>query len=73
MLGEYLSEQLTGGWSKTRDEGCHNLYYNNIRVSEYRKIKWTERVVRMGEMRILNKIFVEELERQLTLPYGRII
>jgi hypothetical protein len=45
-------EEVTGGWRKLHSEEPHNLYSppDIIRMTKLRRMRWTGRVTRMGEM-----------------------
>jgi hypothetical protein len=45
-------DKVTGGWRRLHNEELHNLYSspNIIRVIKFR-MRWTEHVAHMGEMR----------------------
>jgi len=60
-------EEVAGGWRRQ----LHNLYVSlNINwMIKSRKMRWTEHVARMGDMRNEYKIFVVEPERKR--PYRR--
>jgi hypothetical protein len=42
--------EVTGGWRKLHNEDLHNLYCfpNIIRMIKSRKMRWEDRVARMG-------------------------
>jgi hypothetical protein len=62
-------EKVAGDWTRLHNEELHNLYapQNIIRVIEWRRMRGTGHVVRMGEMRNTYKALVgkQEEKRQL--------
>jgi hypothetical protein len=62
---------VAGGWRGLHNEEFHNFYAspNIIRVIESRRLRWTGRVARMGEMRYARSILVGLPEGMR--PFGR--
>jgi hypothetical protein len=45
-------EEVAGGWRRLHNEEHHNLYTSlSMRVTNSRKVRWTENVESMGEVR----------------------
>jgi hypothetical protein len=57
-------EEVAGGWKRPHNEELHNLHTSSsiIRVITSRRMRWTEHVARMEEMRNVCNIFVGEPE-----------
>jgi hypothetical protein len=68
-------DEVTGGWRRSRNEDCHNLYFSPIviRMIKSRRMRWAGHLVRMGEKRNACKIFVGKPKgkRQLKRPRHR--
>jgi hypothetical protein len=70
---ETKREKVTGGWRRLHNEELHNLYTspNIIRVITLRRLRWSEHVARMGEMRNAYNILVGNPERKRLLGRPR--
>jgi hypothetical protein len=64
-------EEVAGDWRRLYNEELHNWYtsLNIIRVIKPRRMKWAERVSRMGDTRNIYKILVGKPEGKT--PLGR--
>jgi hypothetical protein len=64
-------DEVTGGWRKLHNDELHGLYSSPsiIRVIKARRMRWTEHVARMGEVRGAYNILVGRPERRR--PLGR--
>jgi hypothetical protein len=64
-------EEVAGGWRRLHNEELHNLHVSAdiIRASTSSRMRWTERVSRMGEMGNGYNIFVGKPEGKS--PLGR--
>jgi hypothetical protein len=64
-------EEVAGGWRSLHNEEFHNLYTSPdiIRVIKSRKMRWTEPVGCMGQIRNAYSILVGKFERKR--PLGR--
>jgi hypothetical protein len=53
-------EEVAGGWRILHNEELHNMYAspNVIRMIKSRRMRWTEHVAHIGEMRNVYKILV---------------
>jgi hypothetical protein len=53
-------DEVTGGWRKLHNEELHGLYFlpSIFRMIKARRMRWVERVARMGEVRCAYKILV---------------
>jgi hypothetical protein len=58
------TDEVTGDWRKVHNEELHNLYSSPsiIRMIKSRWMRWAGHVSRIGEKRILYKIFVGKEE-----------
>jgi hypothetical protein len=67
------SEEVARGWRRLHNEELHNLYTspNIMRGIKSRKMRWTARVARMGQMRNAYKVLVGKLERKRQLGRPR--
>jgi hypothetical protein len=52
-------DEIIGGWSKLHNEELHNLHSSPsiIRMIKLRTMRWAGHVARMGENRVMRKIF----------------
>jgi hypothetical protein len=70
------TEEVAGGWRRLHNEELHNLHASpyTIRIIKSRKMRWTEHVARMGEMRNAYKILIGKPEgkRPLGIPRRRL-
>jgi hypothetical protein len=55
-------DEVTGEWRKPHNEELNDLYCSpeTIRVIESRRMKWTGRVVRMGERKGACRLMMEK-------------
>jgi hypothetical protein len=62
---------VTGGWRKLHNEELRDLYYSSsiIRIINWRRMKWTGYVARMGEKRNVYRLLVGKAEGKR--PLGR--
>ena len=68
-------DEVTGEWRRLQNEELNDLYSspNIVRVIKSRRMRWAERVARMGEERGMYRVWVGKLEgrRSLGRPRGR--
>jgi hypothetical protein len=71
MVLRKLNLREAGGWRRLRNKELHNLYAspNVIRVMKSRRMRWTEHVARVGEIRNAYNIMVRKPEGKR--PLGR--
>jgi hypothetical protein len=64
-------DEVTGGWRKLHNEELHGLYSSPsiVRVIKARRMRWAERVARVGEVRGAYNILVGRPEG--SRPLGR--
>jgi hypothetical protein len=64
-------DEVIGGWRKLHNEELHNLYSfaNTIRMMKPKRMRWTWRLVCMGEKRNAGRVLVGEPEGKR--PLGR--
>jgi hypothetical protein len=57
-------EKVAGGWKRLHNEELHNVYAspNIIRVSKSGRMRWSGHVARMGKVRNVYKILLENLK-----------
>jgi len=63
-------DEVTGEWRKIHNEELNNMYSPNIvRVIQSRRMIWASHVVRMGDRRVVYRVFVGKPEGKR--PLGR--
>jgi hypothetical protein len=64
-------DELTGEWRKQNREELNDLYYtpNIIPTIKSKRMRWAERIVRMGERRVIYRVLVGKPEGKR--PLGR--
>jgi hypothetical protein len=64
-------EEVAVGWRRLRNEELHNLYASQytIRMIKLMRMRWAERVARMGEIINVYSILVGKPEGKR--PFGR--
>ena len=62
-------DEVTGKWRKLHNEELNDLYCssNIVRVINWRRMKWTGHVARMGERRGLYSVLVGRPEKKRPL------
>ena len=68
-------DEVTGEWRRLQNEELNDLYSspNIVRVIKSRRMRWAERVARMGEERGVYRVLLGKPEgrRSLRRPRGR--
>jgi hypothetical protein len=66
--------EVTGKWRKLHNEGLNNLYTltNIVQVVKSRRMRWAGHMARMGEGRVVHRIFLGRPEGKKTLGRPRL-
>jgi len=66
-------DEVTGEWRKLHNEELNDLYCSpsNVWVIKSRRMRWTGRVARVGERRVLYRVLVGKPEGRRTLGRHR--
>ena len=64
-------DEVAGEWRKLHNEELNDLYFspNIARVIKTRRMRWARHVARMGEERVVYRVFVGKPEGKR--PFGR--